>query len=67
MKKDHPFLFEEISWSSRSVLTETLKKAAAAGLTVSQLPILADIDDVEALVDGAEVLGEKAPQMPRFL
>lgn len=37
-------LFENIAWSTASVLSETIKRAEIAGLSVSLLPVLADVD-----------------------
>ncbi|MDD5759340.1 MAG: TIGR04282 family arsenosugar biosynthesis glycosyltransferase [Desulfobulbaceae bacterium] len=42
LKAPHPFLFDDISWGSASVLQQTLAKANS--LTVSLLPPLHDID-----------------------
>jgi len=47
MKKVQPDLFTDIEWSSDKVLTQTLEKAKAAGLSVSLLKTLYDIDYAE--------------------
>lgn len=45
-----PGLFEEINWSTETVLQETLKKAKNEGLSISQLRKLSDVDDVADLM-----------------
>lgn len=48
-----PAIFAGIKWSGEDVLARTRKRAAAAGLSVHLLPMLADLDtpaDVAALV-----------------
>ena len=52
LKEARPELFEGISWSTSTVLEETLGRAAALGLGVHQRPALRDLDDLEDL--GAE-------------
>lgn len=42
-------LFEDIEWSTESVLESTIQKAKINGLKVFQLPILNDIDNIEDL------------------
>lgn len=44
MKQLHPRLFEGITWSTSTVLKETLKLAEREGLSVHLLPVLGDID-----------------------
>lgn len=44
MKKMHPRLFEGITWSTSTVLKETLKLAEREGLSVHLLPELSDVD-----------------------
>jgi uncharacterized protein len=47
LTKSEPALFEEITWSSRHVLAETLARAAALGIRVHLLRSLSDIDTAE--------------------
>ncbi len=49
LARERPALFKGISWSSPSVLSETLSRAACAGLTHCLLPVLDDLDDQEDL------------------
>jgi rSAM/selenodomain-associated transferase 1 len=49
MKRLHGELFRGISWSSGSVLADSLARCAAAGLTVELLPVWYDLDTVEDL------------------
>lgn len=46
----HPALFAGISWSSSSVLSETLAAAEDLGLTYTLLPLLPDIDEEKDLI-----------------
>jgi len=48
-KKYHPFLFENISWSTPSVFFETINKAKKNNLSFSSLIELVDIDTLEDL------------------
>lgn len=45
-----PRLFEDVNWSTETVLQETLKKAKNEGLSISQLRKLSDVDDVADLM-----------------
>lgn len=44
LRSVHPFLFRDMAWSTEGVRAETLKRAAAAGLSVQLLPELSDVD-----------------------
>jgi len=44
MRQQQPGLFTDIEWSSSRVAVQTLERAAAAGLTVAQLPSWYDVD-----------------------
>jgi len=44
MRQKQPGLFTDIAWSSPGVAAQTLERAAAAGLTVAQLPAWYDVD-----------------------
>jgi rSAM/selenodomain-associated transferase 1 len=50
LKRPTPSLFRDIPWSSASVCATTREHAAAAGLTVSLLRTLRDVDTPEDLV-----------------
>lgn len=68
----HPELFENIAWSTSSVLDETLAQARRAGLRVVQVPAWYDIDSEEELNQLVEELtpptnGERAPTTREFL
>lgn len=47
MKQMQMTLFEDIAWSTPSVLAETIKRAEDAGLSIRLLPILSDVDTKE--------------------
>lgn len=49
MKVNHPSLFENISWSTNQVLSQTLVQCKKLGLKIAQLPILSDIDTEDDL------------------
>ena len=49
MNKLAPELFDNKSWSTASVLPDTLADAARLGLRVARLPTLPDVDSVEDL------------------
>lgn len=49
MKQPHPGLFEDIAWSTDQVLSQTLARAQALGLSVIQLPAWYDVDHAETL------------------
>ncbi len=59
MKRPHRFLFEDIAWSTPSVLAATLGKAKALGLSCKLMQALGDIDTVE---DYAEWQGRMKSQ-----
>lgn len=42
-------LFERVTWGTATVLEETKRNAAAAGLSLACLPVLRDVDDPEDL------------------
>lgn len=50
MREPHPFLFKGITWSTASVLAETLQHAAANHLSVGLLPTLSDVDEEKDLI-----------------
>ncbi|MCH8851982.1 MAG: TIGR04283 family arsenosugar biosynthesis glycosyltransferase [Planctomycetes bacterium] len=49
MKQPHALLFEDIDWSTPSVLTQTRQRAERFGLRLSELPAVPDIDTAEDL------------------
>jgi len=79
MKKAHREPFERISWSTPSVLQETLERCREAGLEVVTLPIWYDVDDAATLdvlkaelLDGTEpafasMQGYEAPRTREYL
>ena len=79
MKQPHPNPFENISWSTSSVYSETVSAIAAAGIVLVELPLWYDVDDAaalktlsEELLDGvappfAERSGYSAPHSKQFL
>jgi uncharacterized protein len=68
----HPCLFENIAWSTATVLAETLAQARHHGLNVAQVPVWYDVDSEGDLRGLAEELalptnGERAPLTRKFL
>lgn len=49
LKRFHPYLFEEIAWSTDRVLTETRARIEALGWRLCELPALPDIDEPDDL------------------
>ena len=49
LRRPVPELFTAIAWSSEKVLSQTLERAAAGGLSCELLSIKEDIDDLESL------------------
>ncbi len=49
MNQAHPRLFEDIDWSTPSVLTQTRQRVKRLGLRLSELPAVPDIDTAEDL------------------
>ena len=47
LKSPAPSLFQDIPWSGSDVLTATLQTASEYGLTLEQLPPLADVDHLD--------------------
>lgn len=50
LRQAHPELFAGISWGSSEVLRQTMLEASALGLSVAQLPELADVDRPDDLI-----------------
>ena len=62
LKQAHPAPFEEITWSSGSVLAETLERCRSAHLETVLLPTWYDVDDAATLdILTAELLHAQAP------
>jgi rSAM/selenodomain-associated transferase 1 len=49
MRTPHPELFEDITWSTASVMAETLAQARQHGLNVALVPSWHDVDDKDDL------------------
>ncbi len=63
LKQAHPEPFERITWSTGSVLAETLERVRDAGLACVELPLWYDVDDEATLgVLEAELLEGKRPE-----
>jgi rSAM/selenodomain-associated transferase 1 len=71
MSKLHRRIFEEIDWSTESVLPQTLERARELGLDIETLPTFCDVDDAVSLRRLChEMLGAqhaKAPATRAFL
>ena len=67
MKELHRELFHGISWGTERVYQQTLDAAKKKGLTVSQLPLLIDIDTEADLRRWSEVDGYKKPALMDFI
>ncbi len=50
MNKHHPALFDDMVWSTDTVLGETVKRCDQLGLRYFLLPVLADIDEEKDLL-----------------
>lgn len=58
LKRSHARLFEDIVWSTPTVLTQSRERAAEIGLPVVLLPVWYDVDDAQTLdVLAAELAG----------
>jgi rSAM/selenodomain-associated transferase 1 len=65
LKRAHRRLFEEISWSTSSVLAQTLERARELSLEVHRLAEWYDVDDRESLrLLYRELFGRDAKHMP---
>jgi rSAM/selenodomain-associated transferase 1 len=62
LKQAHPEPFENITWSTASVLAETIERAEAAKIEVVLLPLWYDVDDAATLdLLSAELLDATPP------
>jgi hypothetical protein len=55
LRRPEPGLFTHIAWSSEKVLSQTLSRASASGLSVRLLPLREDVDDRESLLRQAKI------------
>ena len=63
MKRAHAAVFEQITWSTASVMAETVERAGEAGIEVVLLPMWYDVDDAATLAMLEEELLEgRAPE-----
>ena len=46
LKEPRPNLLRGVAWGTPEVLGQTLARTTEAGLTVSKLPVLEDVDDI---------------------
>jgi len=60
----HPCLFEDIAWSTPTVLRETLAQARRQGLNVVQIPPWYDVDSEEDLRKLADELARSNKENP---
>jgi rSAM/selenodomain-associated transferase 1 len=60
IKRLHSILFQDIAWSTRRVLAQTLDQVSRAGLSVSLTPVWYDIDTIQDL----RRLKEELPTLP---
>jgi len=60
IKRLHRVLFQDIAWSTRRVLAQTLDQVSRTGLSVSLTPVWYDIDTIEDL----RRLKEELPTLP---
>ena len=60
LKAPHAVLFQDIAWSTDEVSTQTLARAATAGLDVVALPLWFDVDDAASLARLMDDLGRPA-------
>jgi len=49
LKHPHPEVFDRITWSTSTVLAETIERAREAGIEVELLPLWYDVDDAATL------------------
>ncbi|MDZ4754674.1 MAG: TIGR04283 family arsenosugar biosynthesis glycosyltransferase, partial [Phycisphaerae bacterium] len=49
LRRPAPSFFEDIEWSTSTVLAKTLERASALGLSVQLLPMLSDVDEPQDL------------------
>jgi rSAM/selenodomain-associated transferase 1 len=63
LKQPHAEVFDRITWSTSTVLAETIERARDAGIEVELLPLWYDVDDAATLgILYAEVLDATPPE-----
>ena len=65
MRNHLPTLFEGMAWGTETVLRQTLERAAEAGVTVGQLPILSDVDHAEDLIQCRRIEDQFRDVLPK--
>lgn len=60
-------LFEEIPWSTPRVVSETKRRAVAAGWSIAELPEWYDVDDVEGLRRAERDAGASCPRLAKAI
>ena len=61
LKRPVPALFENVEWSTSTVLARTLERASALGLSVRLLPTLSDVDEPQDLAVWERVRATTSP------
>jgi len=61
LKRPVPALFENVEWSTSTVLARTLERASALGLSVRLLPTLSDVDEPQDLAVWERVRATMSP------
>ena len=67
MRRHLPTLFENIAWSTETVLQQTLERSAETSVTVGQLPPLSDVDYAEDLVQCRCLEDQFRDVLPRIM
>lgn len=68
LKSPHPTLFQDMPWSTPELFVQTMQAARANQLSVCQLPLWHDVDDVDGLrwliaQKGAAAFGRNVPMV----
>jgi len=64
MRRHFPVLFEDIDWGTETVLRQTLQECANAGVSLSQLTPLSDVDYAEDLIQCRRTENQFRPVLP---
>lgn len=67
VRGNYPALFQEIDWGTERVLSQTLARAAAAGLECESLEPLHDVDEWDDLERVRRILGRSDDRLDRIL